>query len=151
MEKGKEEQCQNCRYWYPGNDNRNTECRRHAPIGIDKHNDAKWPEVYPNMWCGDFTPVPTPEAYLLEKPVPSCAECMHCDYDNLFCRKLRLTVLTSPDFCKHFTQVLALETDLPEKPVPSCGDCTHYYTCSVLTSPAFCSRFTRKAEDCGNK
>lgn len=104
MEKGNGEQCSNCRYYYPGSDNRNSECRRHAPIGNDKYNDAEWPEVYPYMWCGDFAPISAPETDLPEKPVTSCNDCTHYDTGHTFCKKLRFTVLTSHYFCKHFTR-----------------------------------------------
>lgn len=108
MERSKDEQCQSCRYWYTGSDNRNQECRRHAPIGIDKYGDAEWPEVYPYTWCGDFEPIPEPESV----PAPKvnitkiCPNCKH------FIDKSTLaTVDDCPGYCDIFRYTRCSEFD----------------------------------------
>jgi len=110
VEKGKEERCSNCRYYYPGSDNRGPECHRHAPIGNNKHSDAEWPEVYPYMWCGDFAPIPAPEPELSGEPKPEelCMNCYHfiC-YSNIdftgYCVGYK-TVTKLRNYCTHFTR-----------------------------------------------
>jgi hypothetical protein len=72
------EQCNGCRFWlnWDSEDTNLGECHRFPPrmatvprtgAGQDsavtvRPGDGGWPLTYPDDWCGEFQPVPTPAA-----------------------------------------------------------------------------------------
>lgn len=56
--------CEDCTHWNPMGSDDVGECRRHAPIIVQRSNvwtDGHWPITSPDDWCGEHEYQPPPK------------------------------------------------------------------------------------------
>lgn len=46
--------CLTCKFWFNEDNNAIGECRRHAPMVLEKHGFPIYPQVDYQHWCGDY-------------------------------------------------------------------------------------------------